>query len=245
MNYPLEAFDRISIINLPSRLDRRCETAAELTRIGLSFEDSRVDLFPAFRPSDKGEFPSIGARGCFLSHLRVLQRAVDDGIHRLLILEDDVSFSKMFILHPEAVINSLSSPDWAIFYGGHKIIPPLPATPRAGLVQVHPTVAVQTTHCIAFQGGAIRKAADFLSAMARRQGGDVLGGPMHVDGAYSWFRVANPDLVTLAANPPCCFQRSSATNIHALPWFDRVALIRQVVSHLRRIKNRYAFGRRS
>lgn len=55
-----------------------------------------IQWVAACRPHDAGGFPSIGSRGCFLSHLAVLEDASAKGFERILIVEDDVDFLKDF-----------------------------------------------------------------------------------------------------------------------------------------------------
>ncbi|MBC7483864.1 MAG: LPS biosynthesis glycosyltransferase, partial [Rhizobacter sp.] len=98
-------------------------------------------------------------------------------------------------------------------------------------------LAVQTTHFIGFQGEAIAAAAAYLAAMLERPPGDPDGGPMHVDGAYSWFRRAHPEFQTVLAVPPLGYQRASRTDIHDLAWFDKLPVVRELVSAVRRARN--------
>ena len=81
---------KIYVINLSTRPDRRKEAEKELARI-----DWRAEFFSAERPIDALGFPSIGARGCFESHLSVLKLGLAQGEH-LAILEDDLNFSRSF-----------------------------------------------------------------------------------------------------------------------------------------------------
>ena len=67
-----DAFERIVVINLRERVDRRREMEAELRRAGIGAGDRRLQFFAGIRPADAGLFPSIGARGCFESHLGVI-----------------------------------------------------------------------------------------------------------------------------------------------------------------------------
>jgi glycosyl transferase family 25 len=62
----LTHFDRIYIGNLPSRTDRRREMAELLGKVGLSLDDSQIHLFPADRPTEQGDWSSIGAHGAAL-----------------------------------------------------------------------------------------------------------------------------------------------------------------------------------
>ncbi len=61
---------------------------------------------------------------------------------------------------------------------------------------------------------------------------------MHVDGAFSRFRADHPDVVTLAALPPLGYQRPSRTDIHALRFYDRWPVLRDIVDAFRRMKQR-------
>ena len=83
-------FAHIFIINLEHRADRRKEISKQLALINLNFDSPNVDLFKAIRPSDASGFESVGARGCFLSHLGVLRQAMSLG--NVLVLEDDLDF---------------------------------------------------------------------------------------------------------------------------------------------------------
>ena len=86
------AFDRVRIINLRRRGDRRAETLRELVALGESVDGHRLGFFDAVDPDDAGGFPSPGVHGCYLSHLAVLEAAADDNVHLLLVMEDDVAF---------------------------------------------------------------------------------------------------------------------------------------------------------
>ncbi len=134
---PLAPFERIYVINLRSRADRRREMAAQLASIGLSFDSPQVRLFNAVRPDDRGAFDGIGVRGAFMSHLGVLRDAA--GLRNVLILEEDLNFNAGMQLP------SLP-PDWSIFYGDarHAI------TPTGALTSAAPTDAIVCAHFIAF-----------------------------------------------------------------------------------------------
>ena len=236
MTHPFDSFERIYIINLASRADRRAEMAEQLRSIGLGFNSAAVRLFDAIRPTDAGPFPSIGSRGCFMSHLGVLKDAVAAGFQRILIVEDDLNFAPDFAQRSERLVARIAAPDWGMFYGGHEV----PGHPSAldGAVDLKPEEPVQTTHFVALQGPTVNAAAAYLAAMLLRPSGDADGGPMHVDGAYSWFRREYPHVRTWIAVPPLGYQRASRTDIHALRWFDKMRAVRDVASMLRRLRNR-------
>ena len=96
-------FDQIFVINLPSRRDRYEEMCEQLRRVGLGWDSPKVTHFPAFRPADDGGFRSIGAHGCFRSHLGVIEQAIADGLDSILILEDDCNLSDEFNARMRAV----------------------------------------------------------------------------------------------------------------------------------------------
>ncbi len=54
---------------------------------------------------------------------------------------------------------------------------------------------------------------DYLEAMLQRPKGSPDGGPMHVDGAYSWFRRAHPEVAAYVCTPSVAQQRSSRSDI--------------------------------
>ena len=116
MNAMLEQFDRVRVINIVDRTDRRREMMAQLRRVGAA-DDARVAFFPARRPADSGPFPSLGARGCFESHLAVIRQAIEDGVERLLIVEDDFNFVRDINRRGPGVMRALAAAKWDIFYG--------------------------------------------------------------------------------------------------------------------------------
>lgn len=232
----LESFDGIFVINLPSRADRRQEINQQLSRFGFSLNHEQVVLFPAVRPDAPDGFPSVGARGCFMSHLGVLRSAQAKGMQRILILEDDCDFSKDVQAVSACVEDGLKQVNWTLFYGG-ALNEVSTTSVLSGLHEVAPTQGLMGSHCIAVNDDAIGQIADYLEAMLHRPPGSPEGGPMHVDGAYSWFRQAHPELTTLMAMPELAFQRSSATDVHTRRWFDRWPLVANFMTLLRKIKN--------
>lgn len=216
----LAAFERIFVINLAHRTDRRQQMEAQLAAVGVPLDSSQLTFFPAVRPDDLRGFPSLGARGCYLSHLGVLRAAA--GLRNVLILEDDLDFVDDFELPP------LPS-GWGMFYGGarHALVPTGPLTTAA------PSEPVECAHFLGLNGAVIAPLIGYLEAILMRPTGHPDGGPMHVDGAYSRFRADHPAIVTLVATPDLGFQRPSRSDIHPLRWFDRVPVVREVVQFTR------------
>jgi len=217
-----DVFERLIVISLPYRTDRRREMVVQFARLGLSMKDSRITLFDAIRPEEAGGFESVGARGCFESHLAVLRLCSE--ARSVLILEDDTDFAPDIRKLLAAAMSALPA-DWSIFCGG-------------AVTNAPAAIGITEAHFIGFNGGAIRRAAVCLEAIRSREPGDPRGGPMHVDGAYGHFRAANTDLQTWVATPALGHQRASRTDIHRLRWFDRWMFIKGVAGLLRRAARR-------
>jgi glycosyl transferase family 25 len=226
-------FSRVYVINLPQRTDRRREMAGQLRRIGLG--EREVAWFAAVRPADAGGFPTLGARGCFLSHLGVIEDAVCCGHESILILEDDCNFVP--VEQWDHIAGVLRGKQWDMFYGGAKALHGELSPWRGPLARIPHDQAVTLTHFMAFRGDALREVADHLRAMLSRSAGDRAGGPMHVDGAYSWYRSQHPQLRTYTANPQIAVQRASRTDIHALAWHDRVRGVSDLAAVARKMIN--------
>ncbi len=216
------------VINLEHRVDRRTDMQREL--LGIGWE---ATFFPAIRPSSAREFTSAGARGCFLSHLAVLKQAKALGVERLVILEDDVTFVRDFSRRWQSVLHKLDTTDWSVFYPGHALNGMSP-----GLSLLQPEVSVLCAHFMMINNHAISAIAEGLEAILKRPAGHPLGGPMHVDGAYSTIRAQNPRLQTYALSPVLGYQRPSRTDIRDTKWFDRPGPLEHLVRVVRRIKAR-------
>src|SRR5688500_9777280 len=116
---PLEFFDRVYVINLPERTDRRRVMERELVRAGMPLTPGKVEIFPAIRPADRAGFPSIGACGCFRSHLSIFKLAVENKARNVLMIEDDLNISDQFRDHFAAIARQLNSAKWDFAYFGH------------------------------------------------------------------------------------------------------------------------------
>ena len=237
-----DAFERIVVINLPERTDRRREMVAELRRVRIDPCDARLKFFPGIRPANAGRFPSVGARGCFESHLGVIRAAIRDRVASVLILEDDLALHPAACADQPALVQRIRAGGWDFAYPGHALaLPGAPAEPawaetRSPLVCAH------------FYGLHRRVLADlreYLEACARRPPGHPDGGPMHVDGAYSMFRARRSDVVTLITTPSLGGQRSSRSDITENRWFDRQPLLRELAGVARKGKNLWRAAGRS
>lgn len=233
----LKDYGPLFLINLPARKDRRTEFGHQLSRIGLSFEHPKINIFPAIRPTELAGFPTLGARGCFLSHKAVLEAVISMQTNTVIICEDDLDFAPDFLARLPIVLDVLKGEDWHLFYSGYtsgqvgKLV-----DEKANIFELPPTHPVTCSHFYMLRGAAIAEFQAYLALMLKRPTGHPDGGPMHFDGAINHFRKDRPDLRTLAILPTLGLQRSSRTDVHPLRWFDRAPLVRDAVQLLRKLK---------
>ncbi|MBI5263394.1 MAG: LPS biosynthesis glycosyltransferase [Bradyrhizobium sp.] len=199
----------------------------ELERIGW-----QADFFETEKPSDAAGFPSVGARGCFESHLAVLRR--NRGVDRLVVLEDDVNFARDFGHLWSEAERELERVDWSICYLGHQL-----PVEKFGLILLDSSQAVRCSHFLMFNGLSLAQIIAELEVIYSRPPGHPDGGPMHVDGAYSTIRAQRPHLKTYAYVPSLGYQRSSRTDIADDKWFDRSSVLRPLVDLARRAKDAF------
>jgi glycosyl transferase family 25 len=221
-----DQFDRIYIVNLESRPDRRREMQRQMKLVGLD-ADPRVSYFAAIRTEDRGPFARLGSHGAFLSHLAILRKHLTSG-ETILILQDDCDFIR------GAQTVELGSA-WDIFYGGYHQLDP------GDLDKSN----IQGAHCMGFASRVIPPLAQFLSSVysgsyrpadeaQAGQGSDFVAPP--IDGAIVWFRRAHPEVRTLFEQ--VSYQRSSRTDIGDLSWVDKLPAVAAASRLLLRIVRR-------
>lgn len=222
-----DEYDRVRIVSLPERTDRRREMQGELRNAGFS-GDLQMVFFDAFKLADPGPFRSCGSHGCYLSHLAILREAATAN-ESVLILQDDCEFL------PEVTEYQLPA-GVDVFYGGYHASDPS---------DLHASDIIGA-HCMGFSPRAAQLASEYLAQMldpsfppdakaAAQSGFDPAVRPP-IDGALVWFRRAHPELRTvfhLLAN-----QRTSRSDVTPRRLFDRVMGLRQLASGARRIRRR-------
>lgn len=227
----LEMFDRIMILNVPTRNDRRREMRKTLARIGVPPDDPRVAWPPGIDPRSDAGFGSPGVRGCFLSHLTALNMARNAGWRRVLILEDDCEFAPDFLDRQRAAADWLEATPWGIAYLGH----PETHLGAPGLHLRDPREGLLLAHCYAVTGDVLPRLCPYLEAMTLRPPGSPEGGPMAFDGALGWFRRDHPDVPTVLVEPSLAYQRSSRSSLTPR-WFDRLPILAEAASAARVIR---------
>jgi GR25 family glycosyltransferase involved in LPS biosynthesis len=201
----------------------------ELAHLGWPVD--RITWYPAIDPRSSGGFRNAGYRGCFLSHLAVLNMAGNAGYETALILEDDCAFDPGF---NASVAAALANTTWGICYLGHK--EQLQSGP-APLVEWPPESRVLLTHCYAVRRAVLPSLCAFLEVLILRPSGSPEGGPMSPDGALSRFRSSHPEIQTVLASPSVAGQRSSRSDLSAR-WWDRVPIVGQAASAFRHLRKR-------
>jgi hypothetical protein len=228
-----DCFGLIRVINLRERPDRLREATAQLAALGIGFEPGNVELYEATRPTEPAGFGSLGARGCYMSHLDILRDARDRGVDSVLVMEDDCEILPRDAAPLEALTDELQGRTWGFAYLGH--IVPKPAGTQPGWQEY--AGPVQTTHLYAVHRRALPGIVDYLEACLTRPGGHPVGGPMPVDGALTMYRAAHPEIVTLLAQPAIAGQRSSKSDITS-KWWDRVPGVGGAIGLARGMKRR-------
>lgn len=152
-------FDRVVLINLKRRTDRI--EAFRLRQASHGWELPEPEIFRAVEGNAVG-VPSWyhaggGAFGCRESHVRVLQDALMDGVERLLVLEDDVTWmdgpdGRTAWQHLADFMATVPD-DWEqLMLGGQHIQHPLPFG-RPGIVKC---INCQRTHAYAIKRSAMQ-----------------------------------------------------------------------------------------
>jgi glycosyl transferase family 25 len=231
-------FPQKTVINLPERMDRRRETYREFARLGVDLDQLEFEFFPAFRFSDPNGFPNAGARGCFASHLACLKQAVDRGHSRVLILEDDITFSTALLASTPYLRDRLQQDNWSFAYFAHEMTGVARARPNDTSQMRRWDGSILTTAMYAVQGQDILVSlVDFLERIADPAKAVGTLGPMTIDGAYNEFRKLNPAMVTLVATPLPVWQRPSASSISPTALESRMPSVMPILNLLRRIRH--------
>lgn len=235
--YPFfDLFDRIYIVNLLGRPDRRDEMLEDLRLAGVPADVAVKWFYLSIPPDGLAGFPSLGAHGCFMSHLAILRDARKHGYKRILVMEDDLSFTDFFLDHQPEVVAALNETDWDFIHLGHVLT--LRPRQHFKLIPADPKLLLQCTHFLAIRDTIIPDLVDFLEAILSRPPGHPDGGPMHVDGAFCTYRAANPGCRTFYAHPNLGGQRSSHSDVTPAFSFETYPGFNFLFTSMRRFKNK-------
>jgi hypothetical protein len=177
-------FNRVVLVNLKRRPDRLARALAALEACDWPF--AVPEVFEAIdgqlTPAPEGWQSGAGAWGCLRSHQRILERAIQDGVDRLLVLEDDVCFSRNFATDVAAFLRSVPN-DWdqLLIGGQHRLESGIPEPVNRYVLRCK---SCERTHCYAIRGAFMRKAYQRLC------GGGRFNAEVHCD----WILARDPEM---------------------------------------------------
>ena len=230
----LDTFEAIRIINLKLRADRRREITAEFARLGLAIDGVRIKFHPASTFSAADLFPSIGARGCFYSHLGVLEEAKLRNFENVLILEDDCDFVGNIEPLLLRATQALGSNDWDLFFGGHEGLA-CDETSVQPIQLIKSGSWIRGTHFVAFRKRTIEAIVTFLRDI-QHLADDPIAASKGIDAAYTHFGRTFPDFRCFVAWPKLGYQRPSRSDIQEQSLYDRLPLANFILVTARRLK---------
>jgi hypothetical protein len=151
-----EPFPQVFYINLEDRPERRRQVEAELARIGL-----QAERFPAVRPVEPAEI-ALRRLSCKLSHLGVVQKAMQQNMPSVLVLEDDVVFCDDFLARASECLHDAASVQWDLLYFGYESFgydhgKLMPVTSRLARTQ-----STYLTHCYAIHSRCFTTYTDLI-----------------------------------------------------------------------------------
>lgn len=191
----LSHFDRIYIINLSSRRDRRQVVAAELAGHGLEIDDCQVRWTTPPVPEDSDGFSDTHARRRFDAHLAVLDEAIAADLASVVICEDDLRLDPRTDAPALSLLWPLCTREWDFTYLGHgEPLPDSGQPPRWGSTRQ----ALAGTACYALSRRVMRPLRDHLQASRTA---NAAACRLPLEAAYSAFRQASPERLTLIAMP--------------------------------------------
>ena len=117
-------FERIYVLNLPYKPDRKERLERQLTSLGLARNVTWMRAYSgAMMPCPGWWNAGDGAWGCLLSHARVVEEAIMDKLASFLVLEDDA------VVQPNA--RDMLARDWdQLYLGGQHLRAPMPVADK-------------------------------------------------------------------------------------------------------------------
>jgi glycosyl transferase, family 25 len=202
-----EGFGSRRLISMKARVERRQRIDASLARYGLSLAKLGVEIFDGLSFDDANGFPSKGVRGCFTSHMTLMQECAASG-KPMLVLEDDIDFNFDRIAAFRQAVPDLQQEDWGLVYLGYIV----PETSGPARLETFGGGTIGG-HFYGVTPALARAVGDYMQSCTTRPPGDPEGGPMYRDGAFTMFRQRHPELTTKLAIPSLGGQFSSRSDL--------------------------------
>jgi hypothetical protein len=155
MNNLKDYFDRVVLINLKRRKDRLADFYSLCEKNIWPFKMPEIffgiDAASGKIPLPTGWNSGGGAYGCMQAHRWILERAIQDDVNKLLVLEDDIVWEHNFAQKIEKFLDEVPD-DWdQLMIGGQvrKGIQPI----SQGIIRINGS---QRTHCYAIRGQMLK-----------------------------------------------------------------------------------------
>jgi len=152
-------FDEVWVISLSRRADRLARFWKEINKSNWPFR--RPAVFSAI-DGDRVGVPKFwqtggGSYGCLRSHLVLLERAIQNGLSSMLVVEDDAVFMPTFENDVRNFFANVPS-DWECLMLGGQHVDSKPTQVKPGVVRAGGGGGIQRTHCYALRGSKAMKA---------------------------------------------------------------------------------------
>jgi len=220
-----QLFEQVWVINLKRRPERLKRFWSELRSARWPFKIP--DVFSAIE-GDKVGVPNHwqtggGSYGCLRSHQSILERAIQDDIQSLLVLEDDATFSSSFVTEVTSFLKKVPA-DWQCLMLGGQHVDSKPAPLCDGVVKPGGGGGIQRTHCYALRGTEVMKALYKVWANASVHCDWIMGPCMSNFQTYA----PEPFLVGQAEGPSDISGQRNPTKFWRAPSGDEPVIILRV-----------------
>ena len=143
-------FDAVYVVNLDRRPDRMRQFRDGLPSDWPFREPQRVQAIDG-KKVHAPEFwkPGGGAWGCYRTHVRLIEDGLNNGLRRILLLEDDATFVDGFTAKVRQFLAAIPRDEWDMLYLGGQHLKEKKAVPTRINEHVYQPFNVNRTHAFA------------------------------------------------------------------------------------------------